>query len=142
MFQHSSSRIIDARFIFLKVDISGQMYVLLIYTVKDHVAAQEPCNYSARSTVGQFSWTGSVLPQILHNVSKRQLKIEMIYMWYVMSCATGDVYVPLNALWTPARTLCCLSSVTFCLAKVGVVRRVIMGLDRVKKSPCGFCFVE
>ncbi|CAN0166138.1 unnamed protein product [Discosporangium mesarthrocarpum] len=26
--------------------------------------------------------------------------------------------------------------------QVGPVRRVIMGLDRVKKSPCGFCFVE
>ncbi|CAN0489028.1 unnamed protein product [Ectocarpus sp. 12 AP-2014] len=26
--------------------------------------------------------------------------------------------------------------------QVGAVRRVIMGLDRVKKSPCGFCFVE
>lgn len=42
----------------------------------------------------------------------------------------------------PARTcvVCHLSLVS--LAKVGVVRRVIMGLDRVKKSPCGFCFVE
>lgn len=24
----------------------------------------------------------------------------------------------------------------------GDVKRVIMGLDRVKKTPCGFCFVE
>lgn len=24
----------------------------------------------------------------------------------------------------------------------GEVKRVIMGLDRVKKTPCGFCFVE
>ncbi|CAM9876007.1 unnamed protein product, partial [Choristocarpus tenellus] len=26
--------------------------------------------------------------------------------------------------------------------QIGQVHRVIMGLDRVKKSPCGFCFVE
>jgi nuclear cap-binding protein subunit 2 len=26
-------------------------------------------------------------------------------------------------------------------SKVGVVRRVIMGLDRNTKTPCGFCFV-
>ena len=24
----------------------------------------------------------------------------------------------------------------------GEVKRVIMGLDRLKKTPCGFCFVE
>ena len=24
----------------------------------------------------------------------------------------------------------------------GEVKRVIMGLDRIKKTPCGFCFVE
>lgn len=24
----------------------------------------------------------------------------------------------------------------------GEVRRVVMGLDRLKKTPCGFCFVE
>ena len=24
----------------------------------------------------------------------------------------------------------------------GEVKRVIMGLDRMKKTPCGFCFVE
>lgn len=28
------------------------------------------------------------------------------------------------------------------LSKVGPVRRVIMGLDRFNKTPCGFCFVE
>ncbi|CAG7834746.1 unnamed protein product [Allacma fusca] len=27
-------------------------------------------------------------------------------------------------------------------SKCGDVRRVIMGLDRFKKTPCGFCFVE
>jgi nuclear cap-binding protein subunit 2 len=27
-------------------------------------------------------------------------------------------------------------------SKCGDVRRIIMGLDRVKKTPCGFCFVE
>ena len=27
-------------------------------------------------------------------------------------------------------------------SKVGEIRRIIMGLDRVKKTPCGFCFVE
>ena len=26
--------------------------------------------------------------------------------------------------------------------KVGDVKRIIMGLDRFKKTPCGFCFVE
>ncbi|CAM9916894.1 unnamed protein product, partial [Chrysoparadoxa australica] len=25
---------------------------------------------------------------------------------------------------------------------IGSVRRVIMGLDRMKRTPCGFCFVE
>lgn len=25
---------------------------------------------------------------------------------------------------------------------VGQIRRIIMGLDRFKKTPCGFCFVE
>lgn len=25
---------------------------------------------------------------------------------------------------------------------VGVVERIIIGLDRFKKTPCGFCFVE
>ena len=24
----------------------------------------------------------------------------------------------------------------------GEVKRVVMGIDRVKKTPCGFCFVE
>ncbi len=27
-------------------------------------------------------------------------------------------------------------------SKVGEIKRIIMGLDRVKKTPCGFCFVE
>lgn len=27
-------------------------------------------------------------------------------------------------------------------SKVGEIRRIIMGLDRYKKTPCGFCFVE
>lgn len=27
-------------------------------------------------------------------------------------------------------------------SRVGTVTRVIMGLDRFKKTPCGFCFVE
>ncbi|CAI4233073.1 unnamed protein product [Auanema sp. JU1783] len=26
--------------------------------------------------------------------------------------------------------------------RAGIVKRVIMGLDRFKKTPCGFCFVE
>jgi len=26
--------------------------------------------------------------------------------------------------------------------KVGEVKRVVMGLDRIRKTPCGFCFVE
>lgn len=28
------------------------------------------------------------------------------------------------------------------LCRCGDVKRVIMGLDRFKKTPCGFCFVE
>ena len=24
----------------------------------------------------------------------------------------------------------------------GEVKRIIMGLDRIKKTPCGFCFIE
>lgn len=27
-------------------------------------------------------------------------------------------------------------------SKVGEIKRIIMGLDRIKKTPCGFCFVE
>lgn len=27
-------------------------------------------------------------------------------------------------------------------SKCGDVRRIIMGLDKYKKTPCGFCFVE
>ncbi len=27
-------------------------------------------------------------------------------------------------------------------SKAGEVKRIIMGLDRFKKTPCGFCFVE
>ena len=27
-------------------------------------------------------------------------------------------------------------------ARAGDLKRIIMGLDRVKKTPCGFCFVE
>ena len=27
-------------------------------------------------------------------------------------------------------------------SKVGEVKRVVMGLDRIRKTPCGFCFVE
>jgi nuclear cap-binding protein subunit 2 len=27
-------------------------------------------------------------------------------------------------------------------SRVGNVKRVVMGLDRFKKTPCGFCFVE
>jgi hypothetical protein len=27
-------------------------------------------------------------------------------------------------------------------SKCGEIKRIIMGLDRVKKTPCGFCFVE
>ncbi|XP_060114969.1 nuclear cap-binding protein subunit 2-like [Heteronotia binoei] len=27
-------------------------------------------------------------------------------------------------------------------SKCGDVKRIVMGLDRVKKTPCGFCFVE
>ena len=38
---------------------------------------------------------------------------------------------------TPLCAVGCLGG-----TQVGPVRRVIMGLDRVKKSPCGFCFVE
>lgn len=27
-------------------------------------------------------------------------------------------------------------------SKCGEIKRIIMGLDRFKKTPCGFCFVE
>ena len=27
-------------------------------------------------------------------------------------------------------------------SKCGEIKRIIMGLDRMKKTPCGFCFVE
>jgi nuclear cap-binding protein subunit 2 len=27
-------------------------------------------------------------------------------------------------------------------SRIGEIRRIIMGLDREKKTPCGFCFVE
>lgn len=27
-------------------------------------------------------------------------------------------------------------------SKIGEIKRIIMGLDSVKKTPCGFCFVE
>jgi nuclear cap-binding protein subunit 2 len=27
-------------------------------------------------------------------------------------------------------------------SRAGDVKRIIMGLDKVKKTPCGFCFVE
>lgn len=27
-------------------------------------------------------------------------------------------------------------------SKCGEIRRIIMGLDKFKKTPCGFCFVE
>jgi nuclear cap-binding protein subunit 2 len=27
-------------------------------------------------------------------------------------------------------------------SKCGEIKRIIMGLDRIKKTPCGFCFVE
>ena len=27
-------------------------------------------------------------------------------------------------------------------AQAGDIKRIIMGLDRVKRTPCGFCFVE
>ena len=27
-------------------------------------------------------------------------------------------------------------------ARAGDVKRIVMGLDKVKKTPCGFCFVE
>ena len=27
-------------------------------------------------------------------------------------------------------------------SRCGEIKRIIMGLDRVKKTPCGFCFVE
>ena len=27
-------------------------------------------------------------------------------------------------------------------SRAGDLKRIIMGLDRVKKTPCGFCFVE
>lgn len=27
-------------------------------------------------------------------------------------------------------------------SKCGEIKRIIMGLDRVSKTPCGFCFVE
>ena len=27
-------------------------------------------------------------------------------------------------------------------SRAGLVKRIIMGLDKVKRTPCGFCFVE
>lgn len=27
-------------------------------------------------------------------------------------------------------------------SKCGDVKRIVMGLDKIKKTPCGFCFVE
>ena len=27
-------------------------------------------------------------------------------------------------------------------SKCGAVKRIVMGLDKFKKTPCGFCFVE
>lgn len=37
---------------------------------------------------------------------------------------------------------CTLFKVYELFGRAGDVRRVIMGLDRFKKTPCGFCFVE
>lgn len=46
------------------------------------------------------------------------------------------VYVGNLSFWTTEEQIYEIFS------KCGEIKRIIMGLDRVKKTPCGFCFVE
>lgn len=50
--------------------------------------------------------------------------------------ASTTVYVGNLSFWTTEEQIYEIFS------KCGEIKRIIMGLDRVKKTPCGFCFVE
>ncbi|KAL0584142.1 hypothetical protein ABG067_006026 [Albugo candida] len=49
---------------------------------------------------------------------------------------SSTLYIGNLSFYTSENQLCELFS------RVGTIKRVIMGLDRFKKTPCGFCFVE
>ena len=42
---------------------------------------------------------------------------------------------------TPFSSVCMPAQVHELFSLVGQVQRIIMGLDRIQKTPCGFCFV-
>ena len=56
--------------------------------------------------------------------------------WIETMNGSSTVYVGNMSFYTTEEQVLDLFS------KVGHVRRVVMGLNRVKKLPCGFCFVE
>ena len=56
--------------------------------------------------------------------------------YYRRLMATNTLYIGNLSFYTTEEQIYELFS------KCGGVRRVIMGLDRYKKTPCGFCFVE
>lgn len=39
-------------------------------------------------------------------------------------------------------TRCPPTTLTFADLRCGEIKRLVMGLDRFQKTPCGFCFVE
>ncbi len=56
--------------------------------------------------------------------------------WDEMLKKSTTLYVGNLSFYTTEEQIYALFS------KAGEVKRIIMGLDRITKTPCGFCFVE
>ena len=65
--------------------------------------------------------------------SRSNLPIQIQHQNLSESCT---IYVGNLSFFTTEEQIYCLFN------KIGEIKRIIMGLDRINKTPCGFCFVE
>jgi len=76
------------------------------------------------------------LPTIVNSAYKDHRDARDREKWLADLTASCTLYVGNLSFYTTEEQMYELFS------KCGEIKRIIMGLDRVKKTPCGFCFVE
>ncbi|XP_030430986.1 nuclear cap-binding protein subunit 2 isoform X2 [Gopherus evgoodei] len=94
---------------------------------------------AAQTFPGPVQWL-PILPsvtQVLQNSKQEQLESKgSRYLQEKALKFSSTLYVGNLSFYTTEEQIQELFS------KCGDVRRIVMGLDKVKKTPCGFCFVE
>ncbi|KAJ3301945.1 nuclear cap binding complex subunit [Kappamyces sp. JEL0829] len=92
---------------------------------------------TARSCPNSFSRTMDIVPTLGQPSSYRDRKYpDGLVQLEIDLASSTTLYLGNLSFYTTEE------QIHEVFSSVGEVKRIIMGLDRLKKTPCGFCFVE